>query len=164
MPYFDRNQTQYQYSEHYSQTEFDYFCRDREGNLAMFSTGGFGWVPDEIIARWDPEDDDEDGEDILGGYCGPAIINTSSLPKPAEPINMVDRSLPQYKLYEHPPEFLESARRGLYVYNWSSVTESYVLVLKPTNPARFVDLDEETAESFDGYVYDADFAETAQIK
>jgi hypothetical protein len=125
--------------------EFDYFASDLHGNLALFSSAGFGWIPNVILENRDDHEYMEFGEET------------------SDVVDLVDRSLERYEHFEMPPEFLEAAKCGLYVYNWA-YDGSYVLVLRPTNPSHLSSLSEEHQRVFTQCVFDAYFSKTPILK
>jgi hypothetical protein len=44
------------FSERFPGLEFDWFVQDAEGNIALFSTGGFGPVPSKVQAHFQSHD------------------------------------------------------------------------------------------------------------
>ena len=44
------------FSERFPSFEFDWFAQDAEGNLALFSTGGFGPVPSDVQGHYQGHD------------------------------------------------------------------------------------------------------------
>ena len=92
--------------------EFDWIAVDADCHLGLFSTGGYGPVP-EIVSRPDYMDDLYD--------------NLSDL----EPRGQARLEInPDYDV----SEWLALSQKGLYVYDWSSAEELYQGVSSPTSP------------------------------
>jgi len=104
--------------ENLSRVEFDWLAIDRDGHLALLSTAGAGDIPSGVL--------DVASEEQL--FDTEAFISVFPVVGAAE-------------LEGRGPgtcsEFVEAARRGVFVYDWCLLSGPYERIVVPTHPRVF---------------------------
>jgi hypothetical protein len=93
--------------------EFDWFAKDANGCLALFSSAGWGPVPDVVFNHYDDQ--------AQIGRCLSAVCGI----RESDDLNRSSQALLQ---------------RGIFAYDWHETFGPYVRFGAPTTPACVVDL------------------------
>jgi hypothetical protein len=108
-----------------------WLASDRDGHLGAFATGGIGPIPVQALDCEGPP-----VEDIEGLVCDLPDVSAARL--------LVS--------IKRPDDFIELAKRGLFVYDWSDVhrttresIHAYELIVTPVNPITVDLLPDEVA-------------------
>jgi hypothetical protein len=104
----------------FSNLEFDWLACDADGFVAMFSSAGFGAVPEESVAAAEALD--------------AALDRIKALPVIGEATSMSGRTTPD--------DWIATARRGLFAFDWADVR--YQIEALPSTTLRIDEIQDET--------------------
>lgn len=105
--------------------EFEWFSVDEHGFIAVFSTAGFGKVPDFVFQE-------NSDHILLESYFTRTHFGRSEVMIQKNSENKYLRTL---------------AARGLYAYEWSQRKGPYELIFRPSNPLTIKDINDRVAET-----------------
>jgi hypothetical protein len=103
----------------FSNLEFDWLARDADGFVAMFSSAGFGAVPEESVAAAEALD--------------AALDRIKALPVTGEASSISGRTTPD--------DWIATARRGLFAFDWAHVR--YQIEAVPSRALRIDEIEDE---------------------
>ncbi len=102
----------------FSGLEFDWLACDSDGFVALFSTAGFGPVPEELPAMVDAVD---------------AVLDRMrALPLTGDEHGTAD-----------PDEWIAAAQRGFFAFDWAHGHDRYEVEALPTRPVRIDEIQDE---------------------
>ena len=105
----------------FSGLEFDWLACDQDGFVATFSSAGFGPVPDAAIQI----------ADSLRGV----LARIKALPANAASTSISGRT--------DPDDWIATARRGLFAFDWAHTRDRYQLEALPSSPVHLNDIKDD---------------------
>lgn len=105
----------------FSNLEFDWLACDAEGFVAMFSSAGFGAIPEESVPFAESLD--------------AALDRIKALPVTGEATSISGGTTPD--------DWIATARRGLFAFNWAHMRDRYQLEALPSRPIHIDEIPDE---------------------
>ena len=105
----------------FSGLEFDWLACDEDGFVGMFSSAGFGPVPEAAIANADS--------------LAEALDRIKALPVTGDTTPVSGRT--------DPDDWIAAAQRGLFAFDWAHMRDRYQLEALPSRPVHLKDIKDD---------------------
>jgi len=105
----------------FSGLELDWLACDEDGFVAMFSSAGFGPVPDAAIA--------------IADSLAEVFDRIKALPVTGDTAPVSGRT--------EPDDWIAAAQRGLFAFDWAHTRNRYQIEAPPSRPVRLDDIKDE---------------------
>ena len=105
----------------FSNLEFDWLACDADGFVAMFSSAGFGAVPEESVP--------------IAESLDAALDRIKALPVTGEATSISGRTTPD--------DWVATARRGLFAFDWAHMRDRYQLEGLPSTPVHIDEIPDD---------------------
>ncbi len=106
----------------FSNLEFDWLACDADGFVALFSSAGFGPVPEESVAMADALDAALDRMNAMPIRSGATSIGGTT----------------------NPDDWMAAAQRGFFAFDWAHARDRYQIEALPNRPIRVDEVEDKT--------------------